>query len=318
MHSLADASGYDPFGDSCEFFQPYHYWSGRQFRGPSSKETIVIRAATIVAMLAGLPIAVLAQTPPGATPDAAVRRTAVENLTLDAPAWLKDFRFAQTKFTFVRIQFDDRPRRSANGLWATDYPDADLNLVAQLGRLTKLDVSQPSRVMRFTDPAIADYPLVYVSEPSKMSLSEAESGALRKYLDAGGFLVIDDFWGAEAWQNVQKVMKQVFPDREPVDLPLGHPLFHCVFDLKAKPQVLSIHAFISGRRDGDAPEAHYRAIQDSRGRVVALICHNTDLADGWERVGIDPGYTREMSVARAFPMGINIVYFALTQAKKSK
>lgn len=279
----------------------------------------MIRTVTTIVVLVIGPRAALAQTraqPPAkpSTPPAA-RQSAAAELVLAAPAWLKDHRFSQTTFTLVRVQYD-----SANhqGSWATDFPDADLNLVDQVGRLTKLDVSQPSRVLRLTDEAIANYPLLYLSEPSAWSIRQKEVVALRRYLDAGGFLWVDDFWGEAEWEHVRAIMKQVFPDRETVDLPLTHPLFHAVFDLQEKPQVLSIHAFLAGHKTErrDALEVHYRAMHDDRGRIVVLLCHNTDLADGWERIGEEVRYTREMSLARAFPMGINILYFALMQPPK--
>ena len=28
-----------------------------------------------------------------------------------------------------------------------------------------------------------------------------------------------------------RALKQIFPEREPVDIPRTHPLFHCVFDI---------------------------------------------------------------------------------------
>ena len=30
---------------------------------------------------------------------------------------------------------------------------------------------------------------------------------------------------------------------------------------------------------------HYKGIFDDKGRMMAIICHNTDLGDGWEREG---------------------------------
>jgi hypothetical protein len=233
-----------------------------------------------------------------------------------APMWLKGYRFPNKKFTFVRIQYDS-PVGFHRSSWATDYPEAELNLVALLGKLTNLDVSDPSRVMRLTDPEIMDQPVLYLSEPASWKIGDDEAAALRKYLEAGGFLFADDFWGEAEWEHVRTVMKRVLPDSEPVDLPLMHPLFRAVFSLEEKPQVPSIHTFVRGRTTEreDAPEAHYRAIFDDRKRMIALLCHNTDLADGWERAGLDAAYTRQMSVAKAFPMGVNILFFALTQSK---
>ena len=46
--------------------------------------------------------------------------------------------------------------------------------------------------------------------------------------------------------------------------------------------------------------------------MMAIICHNTDLGDGWEREGEDPEYFHEFSEKKSYPMGINIVTYAMT------
>ncbi len=199
-------------------------------------------------------------------------------------------------------------------MWATDYPVAELNLVAQLGHLTRLDVSEPSRVLRPTDPELANHPFAYLSEPGGLGLDEAEAVALREYLLGGGFLMLDDSWGEAQWEHLRAALGRVFPGREPEELPPDHPIFHCAFDIEERPQVWSIHSFLSGAEPGlgDAFEARYLGISDERGRLMVLICHNTDQGDGWERVGFDEDYTREMSL-KAFPMGINAIVYALTR-----
>jgi len=65
-------------------------------------------------------------------------------------------------------------------------------------------------------------------------------------------------------------------------------------------------------RRWDAPEAHYRAIFDDKGRMMMLVCHNTDLGDGWEREGEDEWYFREFSEKKSYPLGINILFYMLT------
>lgn len=232
------------------------------------------------------------------------------------PDWLKEYEFGQEEFTFVRIQYDSTRRRVAQ--WATDFPDADINLVGQLAKLTSLKVASEPEALRVTEVNPVDHPFVYLSEGGHWELSDAELTALRRYLTGGGFLMLDDFWGENEWEHVERELSRVFPNRSPTELSLEHPIFHCVFDLKEKPQVPSIAVAIAGRNDGitferrDAMSPHYRAITDDDGRIMVLICHNTDLGDGWERAGTDQWYTAEFSVKRAFPMGINAIFYALT------
>jgi hypothetical protein len=234
------------------------------------------------------------------------------------PQWKNDEKFKHDVFTFVRVRYSSFGRGGwggyGGGKWATDYPDSDLNFSFRLQQLTALEVDPNGKILELTDPALFDYPWLYMIEPGNMYLEDNEVAALRKYLLNGGFLMVDDFWGESEWANFYENIKRVFPEREPIELPLEHEIFHCVYDLKKKPQVPSIHAWFDGRtaERWDAQEAHYRGIFDDKGRMMAIICHNTDLGDGWEREGVDPGYFKEFSEKWSYPLGINIVVYAMT------
>ena len=93
--------------------------------------------------------------------------------------------------------------------------------------------------------------------------------ALRRYLLNGGFLMVDDFWGDDEWENFYEEIKRVFPDREPVELPLDHPIFHCVYHLKEKPQVPQ-HP-----RAGPRPGHHLRAARRRRRRSTTRASSTT-------------------------------------------
>ena len=157
-------------------------------------------------------------------------------------------------------------------------------------------------------------------EPGEISLTQPEIEALRKYLLNGGFLMVDDFWGTWEWEAFHECIKQVFPDREPKEIPIDHEIFHSVFDLKEKPQVPALETALDGRARGVTWEeykpgsetAQYKALYDDKGRMMAIICFNTDLGDGWEREGENKWYFKEFSEKKAYPMGINIVFYALT------
>tara|TARA_R110002049_G_scaffold4601_5_gene32215 strand:+ start:303929 stop:304795 length:867 start_codon:yes stop_codon:yes gene_type:complete len=244
----------------------------------------------------------------------------------DVPSWEVDKDFPSDLFTFVRIQYDSYGGRGygrGGGGWRTDYPDSDLNFSLRLQQLTTLKVNPDPIILRLTDDRLFDYPFIYIIEPGGLVFSEDEVLALRKYCLNGGFLMVDDFWGDSQYENMRSELQRVFPDRKPFEVPLSHEIFHCVYDMKEKPQVPAINAARRGAggqigsweysRDGsDTSTPHYRAITDDEDRIMVFICHNTDLGDGWEREGMDPWYFEEFSVKKAYPMGINIVTYAMT------
>ena len=233
------------------------------------------------------------------------------------PDWKIDEHFRDDVFTFVRVQYSSW---SGWDKWYTDYPDAELNFSFRLQQLTSLHVNPDGRILRLTDPELLNYPFIYIVEPGQLVFSEPEVSTLRRYLLNGGFLMVDDFWGDYEWDNFYREIKRVFPDREPTELPLEHPVFHCVYDLKERPQIPAIGfarpgpdgQIITWERGPDTRQVHYKGLFDDNGRMIAIICHNTDLGDGWEREGEDPWYFKEFSEKKAYPLGINIVFYAMT------
>ena len=239
------------------------------------------------------------------------------------PTWEIDQDFKHDVFTFVRIQYDSYGGWGrGGGGWRTDWRDSDLNFSLRLQQLTSLKVNPEPIILRLTDEELFNYPFIYIIEPGALVFSE-EDKALRRYCLNGGFLMVDDFWGDSQYENLRLELKRVFPDRDPFEVPLSHEIFHCVYDLKEKPQVPAIgraYPTQGGRivtwenaRDGsDTSTPYYKAITDDNDRIMVFICHNTDLGDGWEREGEDQWYFDEFSVKKAYPMGINIVTYAMT------
>jgi hypothetical protein len=228
----------------------------------------------------------------------------------------EEIRFKYPSFTFARIRYS--PAAPARDIWANDYPDADLNLMAQLQKVTGLKCDANGIVLELTDPNLRQQPFIYIVEGGQLQLKPEEVTNLRDYLLGGGFLMVDDFWGEAEWAALAAQFRRVFPEREPVDLPLDHAVFRCFYEIRAKPQVPWIHIALINQSTGvtwerdDAKEAHYRGLVADDGRLMAIFCHNTDLGDGWERAGMLEYYANEFSFKRAFPMGINIVVYALT------
>jgi hypothetical protein len=249
------------------------------------------------------------------------------------PDWKVDERFKHDVFTFVRVEYDDGAyggggRRGGWGgwygweRWRTDFPDSDYNFSFRLQQLTSLKVNPNPINLRLTDERLFDYPFIYMIEPGLLVFRDEEVPALKRYLLNGGFMMVDDFWGDE-WINFYREIKRVFPEPEyePVELDLTHPIFNHPLRLTEKPQVPSIHSWTGPggvtwepewRHGGNTRDVHYKGISDKKGRLMVIICHNTDLGDGWEREGEDPDYFKEFSEKKSYPMGINIVTYAMT------
>jgi hypothetical protein len=242
----------------------------------------------------------------------------------ETPQWNNAPGFEKDVFTFVRIRYSSGGRGyryyRRGGGWATDYPDADLNLAFRLQQMTSMKVHPDGIVLEISDPDLFRYPFIYIVEPGSLALEDEEVPILRRYLLNGGFLMLDDFWGEAEWDNLEAEMKRVFPDRAILDLPRTHPIFHCVFniadDLNLQcPAVQygtdSQYTGITWERP-DAQEVHIRGIYDDKGRLCVIICHNTDNGDGWEREGDNEYYFREFAEKKAYPLGINIIFYAMT------
>ena len=240
------------------------------------------------------------------------------------PSWPIDEKFARDVFTFARLKYtSSRPERSSYAWW-TDFPDADLNLSYRLQQLTALKVNPEPKILEITDPELFNYPWVFMSGAGNIVLNDQEAEILRRYLLSGGFMMVDDFWGQAEWDGFYRAIKKVFPDREPQDLPRSHRIFHCVFDLpdEVSLQTPNVGAAVRNRytgitwednhQGGNTQDVHFRAIFDSKARMMVMICHNTDNGDGWEEEGTDPWFFSEFSERKNYPLGINIIFYAMT------
>jgi hypothetical protein len=241
----------------------------------------------------------------------------------ETPMWTNAPAFKKDVFTFCRIRYSSwgGGRGWGGGRWATDFPDADLNLSWRLQQMTSLKVDPDGRVLEITDPELFNFPWIYMVEPGALRFTDEEVPILRKYLLNGGFMMVDDFWGEDEWENFHREIKRVFPEREPVELEMDHPVFHSVFDIKLKKNELqcpSIGHVERAMRGGgtwereDARDVHFKGIFDDKGRMMVFIAHNTDNGDGWEREGEHEYYFKEFSEKRAYPLGINVVFYAMT------
>jgi len=194
--------------------------------------------------------------------------------------------------TIARLQYD------GGGDWYAN-PSSLPNLLAAVRERTGVQVALREVVVRPTDSQLRNYPYVYMTGHGNVRFSVEERAALRAYLTEGGFLHVDDNYGLD--ESFRREIAAIFPDRELIELPRDHPVFHTVYDF---PEGLpKIH-----EHDGEAPAAFGIF---HRGRLVLFYSYESDLGDGWEDEGVhdDPIEVRE----QALRMGVNLFIHVLAQ-----
>ena len=196
--------------------------------------------------------------------------------------------------------------------WAIDFPKADQQFLVALTRLSVVDAFPAEHALEIQLDNLRDFPFLYMLEVGSLDMDERMAEQLRAYLLAGGFLVIDDFWGSWEWDNFDAQMRLVFPDREIVDVPLDHPVFNAFYDIDEVIQVPNVYQGSTGQQtheyDGYVPRV--RGIFDDDGRLMVLVNWNTDLGDAWEWAD-HPQYPLKFSTY-AYEMGINFVIYGMS------
>ena len=249
------------------------------------------------------------------------RTTYMDDFQNQEMTWQIPPGFQEDVFTFARLKhgFGGGIGYGRRVSWAEDYPLADVMLPYRLHQVTSLSVRPGPYPIEFTAEELARYPFVYLSGVERMALQETEVTLLRNYLLNGGFMMVDNFWGDAAWTNFAAQMKRVFPNRTPTRLSLDHPIFHTVYDFKAEPQMpstgvwMQFGIFYDPSRDYEimGHEPHYFAMFDDKGHMMMIICHNNHYGDGWEHEGDDANYFHVISEGMAYPMFINILFYAM-------
>ena len=138
-----------------------------------------------------------------------------------APTALLNSEGDADQFTFVRLRYGGQLTRRSS--WRVDWPASDRNFIWQLRKQTNIDTAPREKIIEVGAAELFDYPFAYMLEVGSLRLSWSEAENLREYLLRGGFIVIDDFHGQREWRRFYTEFKKIFPEREPVDIPISHP-----------------------------------------------------------------------------------------------
>ncbi len=196
------------------------------------------------------------------------------------------------EFSIARVNY------GGGGDWYCD-PSSIPNILSYLTKNTSIKAARDEYRIKLTTKEMRGHPYLYMTGHGNIRFTNEEIIDLREYLLGGGFLHTDDNYGLNT--SFRREMKKVFPDRDFVELPHDHAVFHSYFDM---PNGLpKIH-----EHDGKPPQLFALYNED---RIMVIYSFESDLGDGWEdeEVHNDPPELR----TAALQMGINIIYFSLTQ-----
>lgn len=190
-----------------------------------------------------------------------------------------------------------RLRYPGGGDWYAD-PSSLPNLLEELQRRTGLPTASDEVVVTLDDERLFAHPFLYATGHGTMALSDEDLNRLRRYLDAGGFLWVDDNYGLD--DSFRSTLGRLFPDDDLVPLSAEHPIYRAWYRLAGLPK---IH-----EHDGE-PAQGYGLFRE--GRMAVFYSYSSDIGDGLEDASVhgDSPQAREA----AMKMAINVCMYALTQ-----
>lgn len=178
-------------------------------------------------------------------------------------------------------------------------PTALPNLVRFSNEQTGTTISTRVATVEVGSSQLFNYPFVYMTGHGNVVFSAQEAENLRNYLIGGGFLHVDDNYGLDPY--FRREIEKVFPDKELVELPFNHPIYHQAFSFPDGPPKIHEH-------DNEAPQG-FGVFHE--GRLVLYYTYEADLGNGWEDQSVhgDPEEVR----LKALRMGANILQYVFNR-----
>ena len=192
---------------------------------------------------------------------------------------------------------------NGGGDWYSN-PTSVTNLIKYCNENISTNIHEtPDQVFVGSDE-IFNYPFLHMTGHGNVIFSADDAANLKKYLENGGFLHIDDNYGMDKF--VRRELMKLFPEQKLIELPFTHPIFHQKFSFpKGLPK---IH-----EHDNKPPQAMGLFHNN---KLVVLYTFESDLGDGWEDQEVHND--SEENRIRALKMGANIIQFALTLGDTQK
>ncbi len=202
--------------------------------------------------------------------------------------------YAQIKsgFQIARVKY------SGGGDWYND-PSSEVNLLNFIAENTNVKVNPE---YAFADVATDDiflYPFLFITGHGNIVFSEVEVQRLRKYVERGGFIYVDDDYGLD--RAFRREVKKIFPNNNLIEIPFNYGLYHIVFDFNSGPPKTHKH-------NGKPPMGFGIFVGK---RLVLYYTYESNPSDGW--ADEEAHHDTQNKRLEALQFGTNLVVWALLQ-----
>lgn len=197
-----------------------------------------------------------------------------------------------SQFKIARLKY------AGGGDWYND-PSAEVNLLTYVKEKTGIDADPKYEFIEISNDNFFSYPLIFMTGHGNVSFSDAEVRRLRRYLENGGFLYVDDDYGMD--KAFRREIKKVFPELELQEVPLSHGIYNCFYQFP--------NGVPKTHEHDNKPPQGFGIFHN--GRMVLYYTYESNPSDGW--VDADVHKTPKEKREEALRFGTNIVVWALTQ-----
>ena len=195
-------------------------------------------------------------------------------------------------FTFYYLKY------SGGGDWYEGKVGAQ-NLMNFINSKKALHCNPFPKMITLKDSTLFEIPFLYLTGHGNISFDNTEKKNLKKYLENGGFLYVNDDYGIDLF--FKKEIKNIYKNKKWITIPNDHLIFNLYYTFpKGAPK---IH-----KHDGGEAET-YGMFHE--GRMIIFYTKNTDIGDGWASYQLHKNPLEKREAALKF--GMNIILFSLTQ-----
>ena len=203
-----------------------------------------------------------------------------------------------SQFVFAQVKHD--------GAWNA-HPGAAKQLLTQLEKTSSIPVNLKRVSVDLERDDTAAYPFLFFTGLDNFVLSEKQIQALRKHVNRGGTLVINNALGLSTFHKAAvREMGRVFPADELRLLPKTHPIFrslHNISKVKYTPTLMKD----KGEEFDCRPLLFGLKVKGK----LRVIYSPYDIEGGWNEVRYP--LSRGYQSASAKKLGCNIIMFAMSQ-----